>query len=74
PATHFLQLSWTKELPLDAIIELYDLSGKKVLAEFPDRGTYQERLDISSLKEGIYIIRINGNGLLKTQQILVTEN
>ncbi len=49
-------------------IELFDLSGKIVMAEFPANAF--SKLDVSSLAKGIYVAKITMGGVVKTQKII----
>ncbi|MBE50332.1 MAG: hypothetical protein CMP51_01420 [Flavobacteriales bacterium] len=47
------------------IIELYDLTGKLL-----KRSKYQEKIDLSNLEKGTYLIKINHLGIIRSQRIV----
>lgn len=57
----------SKNLPLDNV-EIYDILGQKVLTKKLSRKV--ERLNLSELYDGIYIIRISSSGLMTTSKLL----
>jgi hypothetical protein len=51
-----------------AVIELYDLQGKKVLSETL---TYNKQVSVSHLKRGIYFCKLKQNGNLYNSKIVI---
>ena len=63
PANHFIEISTA-----DAMIDIFDNVGKKVLHQ-----TNSDRIDISQLTEGIYLIRIEVGGQISNQKLIVKK-
>ncbi|GHV10490.1 hypothetical protein FACS1894162_4850 [Bacteroidia bacterium] len=66
PAKQYLYIQ--SESPVQKI-EIYDQIGKLVHIE----SNIAERIDISSLSEGLYLVRIYGNDWVNTQKIMVVR-
>jgi hypothetical protein len=50
----------------DGIVSIYDLTGKKILSETIKSG----QTDVSSLKKGVYLIRIQSEGIIQTGKLI----
>jgi hypothetical protein len=73
PAGEDLFISWEKGNNDPYDISLYDLTGKMIL-EHPvagRQGTDFVHLDISTVKTGLYIIRVQSNNATEVQRLLV---
>ena len=60
PATQIITISAQENLS-NAVVLIYDLSGKLVLQKDIHSIHKQTNLDISSLENGIYMIQVNNN-------------
>jgi hypothetical protein len=52
-------------------IALYDMNGKKIIAEKPGDNNY--KLDLSDISEGTYVIRIASGKKMITKKIQIVE-
>ncbi|MEA3494878.1 MAG: LamG-like jellyroll fold domain-containing protein [Bacteroidota bacterium] len=54
-------------------LEIFDLQGKKVLSKLINNSKKHssEVIDVSSLNKGIYFVKVSGEGILKTEKIVV---
>jgi len=53
----------------DAGIEVYDLSGKRIMEHTIKAGGNSYSLDLSSYPKGIYLVKINRNNTIETHQV-----
>lgn len=73
PAHEFILVSLNNNLDNNYTIQLFDLSGKPIYNEYPDyNGSTIYKMDISNLKRGIYILRLNSN--LKSAVYKIIKN
>lgn len=74
PAKGELTIEWIAPKDEAITISLVDSSGKKiVLSEVSSlEGLNSSRLSLNNIKNGLYILRIQGASLLKTQRIFVS--
>jgi PKD repeat protein len=74
PAKGLLTIEWIAPKDEVITISLVDSSGKKiVLSEVNSlEGLNSSRLSLDNIKNGLYILRIQGASLLKTQRIFVS--
>jgi PKD repeat protein len=74
PAKGVLTIEWVAPKDEVITISLVDSSGKKiVLSEVNSlEGLNSSRLSLDNIKNGLYILRIQGASLLKTQRIFVS--
>ena len=55
------------------IIQVFSIDGKMLLScqEYPDRTSFQKKLDLSSFSRGIYLIRISGNAIIANERVVL---
>ena len=74
PAQELVTVSWNTDLSSNAIVRVFDLSGKEVLfRELPsNKNTFKQvRLDVSNLQEGMYVISIvSGSGVINEKLMI----
>jgi hypothetical protein len=60
-------------LPKTATIEVYDLSGKLLLAEdaSPTNGQYTRNFDLSHLQAGMYFIQLNDGQQSAREKVVI---
>ncbi|RQO29822.1 hypothetical protein DBR32_14660 [Taibaiella sp. KBW10] len=68
PATDVVRISSNTILPKDAVLSLYDMSGKRLL-EQPFKGDHLQ-LDISKLASGIYLLRLQASGYTAQHKLI----
>jgi|GEM_PF-6892610 len=70
PARHEAVLSFTSLRNSIATLQIFDVSGRQVLANSQDilKGNNQLRLDVSALKNGFYLVKL---GDYKTARLVV---
>ncbi|NRA91864.1 MAG: T9SS type A sorting domain-containing protein [Psychroserpens sp.] len=72
-----LSLTGSKEIAVsgqlqnNTIATLYDIQGRKVLSKGLDSSLNQNRIDVSSLSSGIYVINVENNGQQKSQKVII---
>ena len=59
------------QLQENSNLELYDIQGRKVLSTQLDPTTIENRVDVSILSGGIYLITVENNGQQKTQKVIL---
>lgn len=69
PAAEFVTAALYAEL--ESSIEVIDLNGKIVLTSVPVRGSLIHTMDISSLQEGLYIVRLSSQNGSAVKKMLV---
>jgi hypothetical protein len=52
-------------------LELYDIQGRVVFTRALDVTALENRVDVSSLSSGVYVIRVNNNVQSKTQKVIL---
>jgi len=65
---------WVQSLDGNVIlqIEMYDLTGKKILSESKQSASH--KIDVSNFSEGIYLVKSkNSNGETKTERVLISN-
>ncbi|MFA6262100.1 MAG: YCF48-related protein [Bacteroidia bacterium] len=67
PAHDVLYMEWKNEPPLKTL-ELIDLSGKNILTMQSADESWQ--LNLSSVREGMYFIRVSSNGTTITRKVI----
>jgi serine protease len=70
------QLNWYMDEPSNVLIEVYNLSGKKLSVlsnSFYGPGDYNLIWDASTFSNGVYFIRYSFNGIIKTQKITLIK-
>lgn len=74
PASHQLNIRWDEAPHKDCFIAVYDLSGRLRLEEKVEASQHTGEaipLDISSLEEGLYLVRLVSGNQQKTAKFLV---
>lgn len=64
------------QLPLvsGATVEIVDLQGKKILQQFFSSSEHQAELETGDFTNGIYFIKVSGDGLLvSTQKLIISK-
>jgi len=61
----------TGQLQNTTTLELYDIQGRKVLATPLDNSVLENRIDVSSLSGGVYVVNIKNNTQQKTQKVII---
>lgn len=70
-------LNASDELVVDGYLEdhttlyLYDIQGRLVFTTLLDNTTAQNRLDVSSIQKGVYIVSIQDSSQQKTQKVII---
>ena len=54
-----------------SVLNLYDLQGRFVLSTELDASVSQNRIDVSSLSGGVYVVTVENNGQQKTQKVII---
>lgn len=72
PANHSLTVSGSAVIE-GATINLYDLSGKTVLAKKVD-AVGEQKIDIRALPNGVYYLRLEQQGLVQTAQKVIIQH
>jgi hypothetical protein len=67
PAQDFINIEFDNQDP-DSQLELFDITGRKVLTT---NLKGNQKVDISLLENGLYIYRVNQDGMVKSGKILV---
>jgi hypothetical protein len=57
----------------DATIELYDLTGKKLLEQQIPAGTVNAEIDVSHLKNGVYFCRLVSEKYSATKKLIIQK-
>ncbi|WP_425077421.1 T9SS type A sorting domain-containing protein [Psychroserpens sp. S379A] len=52
-------------------LNLYDVLGKHVLSTQLDDSTQDNRIDVSAISSGIYVVNIENNGQSKSQKVII---
>ena len=55
----------------NTILDLYDIQGRLVFNLLLDYALLQNRIDVSSLSKGIYVVNIQNNSQQKTQKVII---
>ncbi len=74
PATNTVRISWNNDLDKEAVIRIYDISGKEVISRKLNANALKQAeisLDISSLNDGMYIVSIITGETLINEKLLV---
>jgi hypothetical protein len=54
-----------------ATVVLYDIQGRSVLVENLDRNSYSNKIDISAISSGVYIVKLKMGSIIKTQKVII---
>lgn len=57
----------------ESVITMYDLLGHQVQQAVQRTGDSQTTLDVSNLAEGVYLIRIEHNGIVETKRVAIAR-
>ncbi|MEY8850197.1 T9SS type A sorting domain-containing protein, partial [Psychroserpens sp. XS_ASV72] len=52
-------------------LELYDIQGRKVLSTRLDESLLQNRIDVSGINAGVYIVTVQSNNQEKTKKVIL---
>jgi hypothetical protein len=69
PAKDFVNVNYTLNMKSRVKLDVYDVQGrlvKTLMHEEQTNGEHENKLDVSSLKQGIYFLRINTNEKTET--------
>lgn len=69
PAKEIINLQFSNQYPLDAVVTITNLSGQKVMTRSISNQT--ETISISSLSKGMYFINIEGSNILYSKKIII---
>ncbi|MBR9844896.1 MAG: T9SS type A sorting domain-containing protein [Algicola sp.] len=53
------------------VLNLYDIQGKLILSHILDHAVQQNRIDVSSLQAGMYVVNIQSNSQQITQKVII---
>ncbi len=75
PASDVATLSYVVSTPAKVEIELYDMLGKQIQSTvaMQTAGAHQHTIDVSALKEGLYIVNLTIDGKRTSQKINVIK-
>ena len=73
PAKDELSIQFDNVIEGTAIIELFDLTGKLIYNTSINTDLKLQTLNISSLKAGMYNLRISGNNITKNQKLVIIK-
>ncbi|WCO01151.1 beta strand repeat-containing protein [Psychroserpens ponticola] len=59
------------QLQKNTILNLYDIQGRKVLSTQLDNTSLENRIDISSLSGGVYVVNVQNNEQQKSQKVII---
>jgi hypothetical protein len=59
------------QVDVNSTLNLFDIQGRLVLNTKLDSSLSQNRIDVSSLNGGVYIVNVENNGQQKTQKIII---
>lgn len=77
PATDQNTITYTVQEAGQIVIELRTESGvlvQTVVNEFLEKGTYQEQINVSGLKDGVYYYSINDQKGITTEKVIISNN
>lgn len=67
----------TKELVVlgqlydNTVLNLYDIQGRTILSTSLDQTRTENRIDVSTLNSGVYVVNVQNNGQQKTQKVII---
>jgi hypothetical protein len=76
-ALNIFALNTSKELVVNGQLQdntalaLYDIQGRKVLSTELDATLLQNRLDVSSLSTGVYVVQLQNNAQQISQKVII---
>ncbi|MTE26531.1 T9SS type A sorting domain-containing protein [Winogradskyella ouciana] len=59
------------ELPESSVAHIYDLQGRQVLSTDLDTALRTQRINISDLSTGIYVVKVSNNTASKSQKVIL---
>ena len=59
------------ELLDNTMLTLYDIQGRLVLSMELDSALIQNRIDVSSINSGVYVVTLNNNSEEKTKKVII---
>ncbi|WCO01148.1 T9SS type A sorting domain-containing protein [Psychroserpens ponticola] len=59
------------QLKESTVLSLYDIQGRKVLSTALDNTNLENRINVSSLNSGIYIVNVKNNSQQKSQKLVI---
>ena len=68
---HSKELVVSGQLKDNTMLELFDIQGRKVWATQLDYTTLENRIDVSNLSAGVYVVNVQNNGQQKTQKVII---
>jgi len=73
PAQNDVTIAFNNSLAGDKItVEIYDVLGQRVSnASFQNAGSFEQRIDTSSLKSGIYLVRVGDGNVFSTNKLVI---
>ncbi len=70
PVVESLQIQFATELKEEAVIELFDISGRMISQKIIEEGNISTKLDVTSQNPGRYVLNIRTNNTSKSQLIV----
>lgn len=71
PTEDFLQVDFTQPLEQEGQMELYNLHGQLVRSYELGAGSFQQELNLTELPKGAYLLRVQLNGAVSSQKVIV---
>ncbi|WP_412560006.1 lamin tail domain-containing protein [Winogradskyella sp. MIT101101] len=59
------------ELPESSVAHIYDLQGRQVLSTALDTALRTQRINISDLSTGVYVVKVSNNTASKSQKVIL---
>ncbi|WP_040247610.1 T9SS type A sorting domain-containing protein [Psychroserpens mesophilus] len=59
------------QLKENTVLDLFDIQGRKVLTTKLDNNSIENRIDVSNLSGGVYVVTVLNNGQQKTQKVII---
>jgi hypothetical protein len=72
PVLDTLTVTWSENNPINTI-NIYDLSGRRVLQTNVSEGTLEKTLNVDFLTAGVYILKVEKNETLVGQYKIVKQ-
>jgi hypothetical protein len=74
PATNLIAIQINGLVTNDVVVELFDLTGKKVNSTTINKGQTIAYFDVQTLYDGMYFVKISNGTFNKTEKVLVQRN
>ncbi|WP_405575899.1 LamG-like jellyroll fold domain-containing protein [Winogradskyella sp. Asnod2-B02-A] len=55
----------------NTVVEVYDMQGRKVLSKSLDAAVLENRIHVTSLNDGVYVVNLKNSSKQKTQKIII---